>query len=1101
MRRGLRTSDSAFRTVAFIPLLFMPLAALFAASDLQAQGVTTGAIRGFVTSEAGDPLEGANVLAVHLPSGTQYGTVTRSGGTFAIPNMRVGGPYRITVSLIGYEQEQRDGITVILGQDLQLSFDLAVRAVEMEELQVGVEAERARTGAETFISEEEVAMLPSIKRSTRDLIRIDPRSDGNYSFGGRNWTFNNITLDGSYFNNSFGLDDPAPGGQTAAEPVPFDAVEQVRVSVAPFDVREGGFTGANVNTVTKSGTNQVEGSAYAFYRNESLLGNTVRGQDVVANPDLNFFQSGITLSGPIVRDKLFFFVAGELERRDDPGTNFVARTGSTPNFGESRVDAETMNLIQQRMEDSYGYQTGGYQGFTHATDNNKILAKIDWNVSQNHTLTARWNFLDAERDLPPHPFAGSWNQTGRGPNETSLPFQNAGYRINNNLNSWALELNSRSSSWANRFFFSFNRFRDRRSPFSADFPTLEIIENGITYTTVGHEPFSIHNILNQDVLQLTDNFTFFKDKHEITVGANFETFKFFNSFNLFRHGWWGGSVDIGGTVFDGGIDQFLERTDPNSPNFIDFRNFITPSDPSTNPFQGENIHVGQLSFYAQDEFAISNRFELTYGLRIDMPMYFTQPVDNPFSRGLTALDENREPETVDQSMLPSTKVHWSPRVGFNWDVAGTQTTTLRGGTGVFTGRLPFVWIGNNISNPGSNPNLFPGIPLEEVPPEHRTSDDSILQQTFFLNAMDPDFRWPQTWVTDIAVDTRLPGDFEATFEFIYGRDLNAIYVRNADLAVPSGTVPGADGRPHFGGFGNNQLNPELGPGNGIFVIDNKSEGWNLNFTTHLRKAFDFGLSTSLAYAYTDARNILKFTEIAFEVWQQQPVQGDPNNAKLAKSEFGQEHRILGTATQTVSWSDRLATHFGIFFEIANGNAFRGEGGNRYSFIYSGDVNGDGIAGNDLIYIPKDESEIKFDPLVTSAGVISPEQQWLALDQFIEQDSYLRSHRGQIAERFGLNNPWWHSLDLRILQDFYVGPQGQHTFQLTFDILNFTNLLSSSWGVRKIANTAATSPLQVVRTEADNTPVFNFNMVNQTFQDDLSQFSRWRIQVGLRYLFN
>lgn len=483
---------------------------LFAANLLLAQGVTTGAMSGLVTDANGEALPGANVVAVHEPSGTQYGTAVRSGGVYNIPNMKIGGPYTVTVTFIGYRTQKEENIFLNLGQNLRLDFRLTEEAIEMEIIEVTAEQDEVlnanRTGAATFINSEEVQQLPSIKRSTRDLIRLDPRNDGNYSFSGRNWLFNNISLDGSYFNNPFGLDDPAPGGQTNAEPVPYDAVEQVQVSVAPFDVRQSGFTGASVNTVTKSGTNQFRGSVYSFLRNEDLLGNKVRGRDVIANPDLTFNQSGFTLSGPLIQNKLFFFVNGELERTDTPGTNFVADRDGNIQFGESRVSFDVMNQIRQRMIDVYGYDPGTFEGFIHETDNDKLLLKLDWNINDNNNLTFRYNFLDARRDLPPHPFVLSANGSGRGPNENSLPFQNSGYQINNELHSFALELNSRGKSFANRFFFSYNRFRDFRNPFSEPFPTIEIAENGVTFTTVGHEPFSIHNILDQDVFQFTNKF-------------------------------------------------------------------------------------------------------------------------------------------------------------------------------------------------------------------------------------------------------------------------------------------------------------------------------------------------------------------------------------------------------------------------------------------------------------------------------------------------------------------------------------------------------------------------------------------------------------------
>jgi hypothetical protein len=1061
----------------------------------EAQGVTTSALNGFITSDNGKPLEDAQVLAVHLPTGTEYRATARAGGSYSLLNMRVGGPYRVTASMIGFKPKTAENVQLNLGETQRVDLELEPQVVELEEIAVTAAADdvldAGRTGAATYVSPEQVELLPSIKRSTRDLTRLDPRSDGNFSFAGRNWLYNNVSLDGSYFNNPFGLDDPAPGGQTNAEPVPYDAVEQVQVSLAPFDIREGGFTGANINTVTKSGTNSFRGSLYSFGRTEALLGNTVGGQDVVANPDLSFIQSGFSISGPLKRDKLFFFVNAELERTDDPGTNFVASTTGTPGFGVSRVREDTMNLIRQRMIDVYGYDPGAFEGYINETDNNKVIAKLDWNINQNNNLSVRYNYLDAERDLGPHPFVLSFANTGRGPNESSLPFQNSGYTIHNNLHSFALELNSRASSFANRFFASYNRFRDHRTPLSAPFPTVEIGQGGVTYTTLGHEPFSIHNVLDQDVLQLTNNFTLFKGRHSLTFGGNYERFGFFNSFNIFRNGvfFLPAAIPPGSTFSS--LDEFFAATTPGSPTFKDFNSLI-----GSGPYKGENIDVGQLGVYAQDELLASERLNLTFGIRVDFPMYYTDPIDNPFSRGLTALDAADNPETVDQSDLPGTEPLFSPRVGFNWNASGDRNTQVRGGTGIFTGRVPFVWIGNVISNPGANPNLFPVGPIRE------TGDSSTLAQSFDLNSMVTDFKWPQTWVSDLAIDQQLGRGFLGTLEVMYGNDINNVIVRNADLVAPVRTMP--DGRPYFGGAGANELNPDGGAG--IYVLDNTSEGYNFNVTAQLRKTFEFGLSASAAYSYTQAKNNLKSTEIASVLWQSQPVQGDPNRPELGYSEFGQRHRIVGTATYVKPWSERFRTSIGLFVEVAEGNRFAGAGGNRYSFIYSGDVNGDGTGGNDLIYVPRDQSEITLIECTDCGANVTPQQQWDALNAFIEQDPYLSQHRGEITERHGAVNPWYSNVDLRIMQDIAFGEATRHNFQVSFDILNLGNLISSDWGVRKTASSAATSPLRLgtdtdgSQFDANGAPKLQFTGPAETFIDDPNINSRWRAQLGLRYFF-
>ena len=1060
---------------------------------LPGQGVTTAALSGVVADQTGSPLTDANVVAVHVPSGTQYRAVTRAGGAYNIPGMRVGGPYRVTATRIGYRAHTEENVSLALGQDLRVDFRLEAQAVQLEAVEAAAQRDEvlnaSRTGAATLLDPGKVELLPSIKRSTRDLIRVDPRNDGNYAFAGRNWLYNNISLDGSYFNNPFGLDDPAPGGQTNAEPVPYDAVAELQVSVAPFDVRQGGFTGANVNTVTKSGTNEYHASAYTFGRNATLLGNTVSGQQVVANPELGFLQTGASVSGPLIHDKLFFFVNGEIERSHQPGSDFAACTtvctGTLP-LGVSRVSVQMMDSIRDVMQNVYGYDTGPYQGYLHHTDNDKLIAKLDWNVNPSNTLSFRWDYLKAERDLPPHPFVLSFNNTGRGPDASSLPFYNAGYAINNHLNSFALELNSRARGFANRLFASYNRFRDFRQPFSPDFPTIEIGEAGVTYATVGHEPFSIHNILDQDVWQLTDNFTLFRGKHAITLGANFESFSFFNSFNIFRDGFFPAASTFSS------LSDFFNATESATP--VDFRGMI-----GTGPYKGEDIHVGQLGVYVQDEYPVSDRLNLTYGLRADFPMYFTQPVDNPFSRSLTALDANGNPETVDQSKLPSAAPLWSPRLGFNWNASGDRRTQVRGGTGVFTGRVPFVWIGNVISNPGANTNLFPTGPVR---PTGSPSDSSTLAQSFDVNAVNPKFKWPQVWTTDLAIDHQLPGGLLGTLEVIYGKDIHGIFMRNADLRAPVGSLPAPDGRPYYGGAGNNSLNPSLG-GAGIYVLDNTSEGHSLNLTAQLRKSFASGLSASVGYSFTDARNNLKSTEIASVLWQNEPVKGDPNKPELSYSEFGQRHRIVGTATYAKAWSPSLKTRIGVFLEVGQGNRFAGNGGNRYSFIYSGDVNGDGQGGNDLIYIPRSQSEIIFLPDTLPGGVIvSPQEQWNRLDAFINQDGYLSSHRGQIADRFGELNPWYQDVDLRILQEVGVGAGGtRHQFEVSFDILNLGNLINSSWGVRKVASPAATSPLKLVGFNGSGAPEFNFVGPAATFIDDPSPLSRWQMQLGLRYMLN
>ncbi|HYO45912.1 MAG TPA: TonB-dependent receptor, partial [Gemmatimonadota bacterium] len=689
--------------------------------------------------------------------------------------------------------------------------------------------------------------------------------------------------------------------------------------------------------------------------------------------------------------------------------------------------------------------------------------KFDWNINEQNKFTFRYNYLDALHGLPPHPFAASFNNTGRGPNENSLPFQNAGYVINNELNSFAGEINTQADRWANRLFMSYSRFRDFREANSGPFPTIEIGVDGITYTTLGHEPFSISNLLDQDVFQITDDFSLYRGNHVYTLGANYEQFSFGNSFNLFYYNFFFADQYPS-------LEAFFDVTDPTSPNFRDFNADVANA---TAPFADDPSKPAQFALYAQDEWRFSDRVNLTFGLRADLPFYLTDLPPTPQADARTFLDEDGNPEQITWNEFPGTEVLWSPRAGFNWDLKGDRTMQVRGGTGIFTGRLPFVWIGNQAANQGPDANDFD------------------------LNATVPDFKWPQVWKTNIALDQLLPTNTLLTLEFLYGDNINDIFVRNPNLVAPVGTIPGPDGRVRYGGAGANRLHPDfLQFGADSYVVDNNGQGYDVSFTAQLRQVFQNGLAASLAYNFTEAKNNEDSTEIAFALWQQNPVQGDPNNFEEGFSQFGHRHRITGSANYRHSWTDMFATSFGLFLEVAEGGFYTAGRTSRFSYTVLGDLNGDGAGGNDLMYIPQDQGEIN---LVDISGGLSSAAQWSALNAFIEQDEYLSEHRGEIAERNGGINPWYSEIDLRILQDVIVS---DHTFQVSLDLLNAGNFLNSDWGVRQVVNTAARNPLILTGFNAAGEPLYQFpGTVSETFIDDPSELSRWRAQLGFRYLFH
>ena len=1049
-------------------LVLVFLLALAAATPALAQSATTAALAGSVLDTAGVPIIGGSVIATHEPSGTVYRSVTRTDGRFNLPNLRVGGPYTVRATYTGYTASEQTGLQLQLGRTSEIELRLAEATSALGEVTVSGTVDPTlnadRTGAATTVGLDAIQALPTISRSTADFTRLTPQASGN-SFGGRNSLYNNFTLDGSIFNNPFGLDSPVPGGQTNAQPVSLDAVEQVQVVLAPFDVRQAGFTGAGVNTVTRSGTNTYRGTAYYFGRNEALIGGRV-GDFEVRKPDLAFGQFGVSVGGPIVRDRVFFFANAELERRDDPWTNFAAARTGVSGVGVSRVTAADLDAIRARLISSYDYDPGEYEGFTNASDNNKFLIKLDANVSASTSATLRFNFLDASRGLPPNQFAIAPNG-GRGPDQNSIPFQNAGYTINNDIYSTVAEVNTRiGTGMANQFQVGYTAFRDRREvpeENAGGFPTIDIVVDGLSYTTIGYEPFSINNVLGQDVFQLTNNFNLFTRNHVVTLGANYEQFRFDNSFNLFYYGLFPvpSFIDLPGQA-DGtrflSLADFYDATDPSSPNFRDFR--AEASAQNQRPFNLATTNVAQASVYGQDEIALG-RLRLTPGLRVDLPLYFTDVPVNQALLGVTFLDENRENETLDVSQFPDQTPLFSPRLGFNYAVDAARTTQVRGGTGLFTGRVPFVWIGNQVANQGV--------------------DDPAGIGT--VNVTDDDFRFPQVWKSNLAVDGALPFGVTATLEGLYTNDVNAVYVRNANLARQVSVSP-LDGRPVFGG----NLNPTVG---GAYVIDNTNQGYSYSLTGQLQKTFGFGLAGSLAYTRSVARDLLTSTEISQFLYEGNPVQGDPNTPELAHSQFGARDRVIGQAFYRRAYGgERFATSLGLVVEAAKGS--------RYSYVVSGDLNGDGVGGNDLLYVPETARELV---LVNNDGTPASAATYTALDAFIDQDPYLSTVRGEISERNGALSPWFTQVDLRLAQDFaVVAGRQRNTIQLSLDVQNLGNLFNSDWGVREAVNT--TAPLVLNSVAADGTPRFEYPATaTTTFRNDVNLLSRWRAQFGLRYTFN
>ena len=864
------------------------------------------------------------------------------------------------------------------------------------------------------------------------------------------------------------MDAATPGGQTDAQPISLDAIDQIQVSLAPYDVTLAGFTGAGVNAVTKSGTNKLAGTVFGFYRNQSLTGSKVSGTEIIV-PDLTQFQGGFSIGGPIIKNKLFIFANTEIERREDAGTNVVAARAGVSGENVSRVSSADLDAVRTALI-GVGYDPGAYEGFKHDTENIKGILKLDWNINEKHSLTATYNFLDASKEKPAHPSALG----RRGPDVTTVQFFNSGYKINNKIQSGIIELKSIfSNKVSNKFQAGFTSFSDSRDPFSVPAPVININQDGIRAIVAGHEPFSIHNRLEQDVIQVTNNLNVFAGNHTLTFGGSFEKFTFDNSFNLGVYEPFG--VPYPGGTFGPGFNSvadFVQYVNDGNltPIFTHAQNTFANNN-ANNSWALAETNVGQFALYAQDEIAVNSNLNLTIGLRMDLPLYFNtadkiqENIDRKgglladggtYDPTITYFDENGNPVNFDHTVLPDQTPLLSPRIGFNWDVNGDQTTQVRGGTGVFTGRLPFVWIGNHVANP----------------------------DFFFYNYTEPDFQFPQVWRSNIGIDKNLPGGWTISSDLIYTKDFNAMMVRNFGVSLPSGTLNGVDNRQIY--LATDRATVFGGPTN-AYVFTNTDKGRSINWTIQAQRNWSNGLYTSLAYNYLDSKDASSIeAEISSDAYDRNPALGHVNRPQISPSLYGNQHRVVGTINKKFTYSGgKMATTISFFFEYAKGG--------RFSYTYSGDVNNDGSGNNDLIYIPTD-SEI--DQMTFDESAATAASQRTAMKSYFAQDDYLSGRRGQYAEKYAILSPWFSRWDMRILQDLYLGENG-NTLQFSIDLLNAGNFISSSWGVRQIP--VNTQPIGVSVNNGDPTYSFDASLTS-TFTDDFSLLSRWQMQFGLRYIF-
>jgi hypothetical protein len=1077
-----------------------------------AQGITTANMSGTITNQKGESLPGATVVAVHQPSNTEYGTISRDDGRFTIPNARVGGPYKLTVTFVGHQPEEKTDIFLSLGNTTTVNVQVAETGTDLTE--VVVSASRGdifnpdRTGAATNVNNRTIQSVPTINRGLRDFTKLSPlaNTSGNgTSFAGANNRYNQFSIDGLVNNDVFGLASSGTnGGQTGIEPVSLDAIEEFQINIAPFDVRQGGFTGGGINAITRSGSNTFQGSVYYFGNNEGLVGKTNPNTEVEADyPEYKDFQTGFRLGGPIIKNKLFFFVNGEITRQSTPLAFAPGTSGSTITQDEVNRVLAVLGTIAPT------YDPGAFNSINDETNSDKILVKLDWNINKNHKLTLRHSYTYGEN-------------IDNSRSSTQLRFYNNGVFFPSTTNSTGLELNSIVGTNSNRLLIGYTSVRDDRDPLGNPFPFTVINLANPTGRSIafGGENSSVANQLDQDIISITDDFTLFKGKHTITIGTNNEFYKFYNVF----------VQNIYGNYAFKTLEHFETLADPNvadvAPTF--FGHQYSFADDGISQGEGSaRFNAFQLGLYAQDEFQINNNFKVTYGLRIDLPVFSDTPEANEAFNNVYG-DEGKTGE------VPDTKIMWSPRVGFNWDVLGDKSLQVRGGTGLFTGRVPFVWVSNQFTNNGQligtyttgnasssgNP-LTNGVIYRTDPADQAANIPSTATiGRGVINVIDKDFKFPQVFRTNVAIDKQLPWGLTATIEGIFSKTYNNINFINLNREPQTGfTFAGPDRRPRFTTASTDPTNTGYTSAaridplyDEIIKLENTNEGYSYNVVFQLQKQFDHGFSGSLAYTYGDSKDLNSGTSsVAFSNWRFVNNTTGLNDLPLTRANYSMGSRITGLVSYRKEYlNNQMATQVSLFYN--------GQSGQPFSYRYDGDINYDGTS-NDLIYIPRNASEINLQDFNRtnadgSITVVTAAEQWSALDAFISQDTYLSERRGEYAERNGARMPFQHQFDFRLLQEFGVKVgNSMNKLQLSVDILNVGNLLNSDWGKQytmlnqefallRFVGLTDTVPGAAVD-YSSNTPMYNYNpaLTNDKSWVASDFFSRWRMQIGIRYIFN
>jgi len=1042
--------------------------------------VTTSALSGKVTmNDTKEEVIGATIQAIHEPSGTKYAAVTNANGRFTIQGMRNGGPYSVAISYIGYETKTFRNIVLELGETYNLNALLSEDANELTEIVVSGKASKfaaEKTGASTNINQRTIQELPTINRSIGDLAKLSPYYGGSNSFGGMNGKMSNFTLDGANLNNNFGLNSSLPGG---GNPISMDAIDEVQMVVAPFDVRQSNFIGGGINAVTKSGTNTFKGTAYFYYTNEDMHGNRVDGvQNSEPNPGEEKVY-GFTLGGPIIKDKLFFFANYERTNTENIPTYWhpdLTGGGADNKTYTSRTTLEDMQMISQFVKNKYGYDTGSPTDYPGDIVNNKYLARLDWNINQNHHLAVRFNHTNNSRWTPPSATSrdvGGLSASCVG--ISSMAFANSFYNQENKVTTFSGDLNSRfGQNISNQLLVTYSNIDDPRSSDSQIFPMVDIMKDGDPYMTLGYEIFTYNNRVQNKILTINDNFTYYMGNHKLTAGFSFEHQKALN--NYMRQGT--------GYYRYASMEDFMDGAAPIGVALT------TGNNGEENP--SSQVVFNQIGLYVQDDWNITEKFKINYGIRFDNLIFQNEGAVR--NDELYAVDFGGR--HVDTGLWPKSNWQISPRVGFVWDALGDKSLKVRGGTGLFAGRMPLVFFTNMPGQSGMMQTTYvtkDATALSQFTGGMKTNVrdmETILknyaQGMAYYAGVDPDFKMPQVWKTSIGIDYQVPVSFPLTLtgEFTYTKNINAVHLDNYNMKSPDDTwrhITGADNRLIYPAASEYQYTSK-----GTYVLTNNHKGHGWTASLQLQAEPIKNLFVSAAYTHTVNREVTALPgSNAQSAWQYMHTVNGPNAVEVRNSGFVTPDRVIANISYKYG-----KDHFSLFYS--------GYSPSGYSYTYSNDINGDGLS-YDLMYIPRDDSEIKF---------VSDDDR-IAFWNFVEQDDYLKNHKGEYADLYGARAPWVHTFDFKWAHDFdlKIG-NTSHKLQLIANIENIGNLLKSSWGVAKIIPGQSNNMFKMLSvTNAKEVkegaqPIFRMNTDLKTAWDYNHSYGQcWRLQLGVKYYFN